>query len=304
MPVIVVLSDCPPKLRGDMSKWFFEINTGVYVGNISTRVRENLWKRITDNIGHGHATMVYSASGEQHMDFRVHNAYWEPVDFEGIKLMRRPNQKILPKDQGRRTSFSDAAKYRMISAKAKNPDELSAFHAASYVVLDIETTGLEATKDEIIEIGAILIDRGKETGQMEKLVQCRSEIPTEITRLTGISRENLEQSGVSLKNAVEQLLDFAEDLPFVCHNASFEKSFLQEACRSLDMKMENRYIDTFKLAQLLLPDLENYKLSTLVNFFGFDSTTKHRALSDCKVTYGVYTKLIELAFPQSRNSEY
>ena len=50
--VVVVLTDCPPKLRGDLSKWFFEINTGVYVGNVSARVRERIWKRICENIKH------------------------------------------------------------------------------------------------------------------------------------------------------------------------------------------------------------------------------------------------------------
>ena len=88
--VVVVLTDCPPKLRGDLSKWLFEINTGVYVGNISARVRELLWERICDNVQHGQATMVYSAQGEQKLEFCVHNTSWKIVDFDGIKLMRRP----------------------------------------------------------------------------------------------------------------------------------------------------------------------------------------------------------------------
>ena len=62
--VVLVLTDCPPKVRGDLSKWLFEINTGVYVGNISARVRELLWNRICENIRQGQATMVYSAAGE------------------------------------------------------------------------------------------------------------------------------------------------------------------------------------------------------------------------------------------------
>lgn len=71
--IIVVLTDCPPKLRGDLSKWLFEINTGVYVGNVSARVREALWIRICETVQQGQATMVYPAPGEQKMEFRVHN---------------------------------------------------------------------------------------------------------------------------------------------------------------------------------------------------------------------------------------
>ena len=88
--VVITLSDCPPKVRGDLSKWLFEINTGVYVGNLSARVRQELWQRICENLKNGRATMVYSAPGEQQMRFEIHNSLWQPVDLDGIKLMRRP----------------------------------------------------------------------------------------------------------------------------------------------------------------------------------------------------------------------
>ena len=44
--IVIMLSDCPPKVRGDLSKWLCEINTGVFVGNVSSRVREEVWQRI------------------------------------------------------------------------------------------------------------------------------------------------------------------------------------------------------------------------------------------------------------------
>ena len=89
--LIIVLTDCPAKLRGDLSKWLFEINTGVYVGRVSARVREELWSRICEYLKHGQATMVYPAAGEQKMEFRVYNTTWEIADYDGIKLMRRPS---------------------------------------------------------------------------------------------------------------------------------------------------------------------------------------------------------------------
>lgn len=87
---VVILTDCPPRLRGDLTKWLLEINTGVYVGRVSARVRDQLWERICANVKTGRATMVFRASNEQRMDFRVHNTTWQPVDFDGVKLMRRP----------------------------------------------------------------------------------------------------------------------------------------------------------------------------------------------------------------------
>ena len=89
--IVVVLTDCPPKLRGDLSKWLFEINTGVYVGRVNARIREALWNRICENLKHGQATMVYPSQCEQKMEFRVHNTSWEIADFDGLKLMRRPS---------------------------------------------------------------------------------------------------------------------------------------------------------------------------------------------------------------------
>ena len=55
--IVIMLSDCPPKVRGDLSKWLCEINTGVFVGNVSSRVREEVWQRICENIKSGQATM-------------------------------------------------------------------------------------------------------------------------------------------------------------------------------------------------------------------------------------------------------
>ena len=92
------MTNCPPSLRGDLSKWLCEINTGVYVGNVSSRVRDAIWDRVCENLKNGQATLVFNTNNEQRMDFRTHNTSWEAVDFEGIKLMRRP----LPRTQPRR----------------------------------------------------------------------------------------------------------------------------------------------------------------------------------------------------------
>ena len=65
MPMTVVtLTNVPSSLRGDLTKWLQEISTGVYVGNINARIREELWKRIIDNIKQGQATMSYAKRNE------------------------------------------------------------------------------------------------------------------------------------------------------------------------------------------------------------------------------------------------
>ena len=91
--IVITLTDCPPKVRGDLSKWLLEISTGVYVGNLSARVRDELWGRICEHVKDGRATMVYSSNGEQKLDFAIHNTSWLPVDYDGIKLVRKPGIK-------------------------------------------------------------------------------------------------------------------------------------------------------------------------------------------------------------------
>ena len=72
------MTNCPPSLRGDLSKWLCEINTGVYVGNVSSRVRDAIWDRVCENLKNGQATLVFNTNNEQRMDFRTHNTSWDP----------------------------------------------------------------------------------------------------------------------------------------------------------------------------------------------------------------------------------
>ncbi len=109
--LVVVLSSCPPALRGDLTRWLLEISAGVYVGKVSARVREHLWERITSSVQTGRALMVFSTNNEQGLDFKVHRHQWQPVDFDGVSLMRRPSaaaQKKVQLKQG----WSKASKYR------------------------------------------------------------------------------------------------------------------------------------------------------------------------------------------------
>lgn len=110
--IVITLNDCPIALKGDLTKWLLEISPGVYVGQVSARVRDNLWDRVCALIKDGKATMVYSAKNEQHLDFRVHGNEWEPIEFDGIKLILRPSTARIKKLEKLRVGYSKASKYR------------------------------------------------------------------------------------------------------------------------------------------------------------------------------------------------
>ena len=87
---VVVLVAVPPGLRGHLTRWLLEIAPGVFVGTITARVREHLWQRVTRYVADGgRAVMVYPARNEQGLAFQVTGGPWEPVDYEGLTLIRR-----------------------------------------------------------------------------------------------------------------------------------------------------------------------------------------------------------------------
>lgn len=150
MPMTVVtLTSVPSSLRGDLTKWLQEISTGVYVGNINVRIRKELWKRIVDNIKDGQATMSYAKRSETGYDCIVHNTNRKVIYYDGIPLVFIPNE-TTPKEP-QKLGFSNAAKYEKIKRNNKHKKNIN----EEYVVVDLETTGINAEKDKIIEVAAI-----------------------------------------------------------------------------------------------------------------------------------------------------
>ncbi len=293
--IVITLSDCPPKVRGDLSKWLIEINTDVYVGQVSARVREELWKRICENLHTGRATMVFHTIGEQHMDFRVHNTTWEPVDFDGLKLMRRPLPSAREQSQAMvlEKGFSKAAKMQKVD-RIKRARKRS-LKEDSYIVLDVETTGLSCAVHEIIEIAALSIVHDAVEAELSMLVQCQTSLPENISKLTGITDKMLQQQGIPLYQALLQFIAFVGNRSIVCHNAAFDFGFLHAACQRVGLSMfHNPCIDTLTLARRKVFDVVDYKLNTVADHFSMDTSNHHRALADCYLTYGIYKKLNEL----------
>lgn len=91
--IVLVLSGCPPSLRGDITRWLFEISTNVFVGRVTARVRDKLWDRVIRSCKDGQATLVYSTNNEQRFDYRTHNSKREVLDLDGIKVMMMPSTK-------------------------------------------------------------------------------------------------------------------------------------------------------------------------------------------------------------------
>lgn len=284
------MTNCPPKLRGDLSKWLCEINTGVYVGNVSSRVRDALWDRVCQNLKNGQATLVFTAAGEQRMAFRTHNTTWETVDFDGIKLMRRPLPKSEVESTTLKPGFSKAAQQQYAR---RSSGKLNSSQKETYTVIDLETTGLKAASDTIIEYGALRVRDGEPVEELSLLVHCETPLPAVITELTGIQNSDL-QNGMEERAALEKFLAFIGNDPLVGHNISFDMEFLRAACKKHGLPIPaNRCTNLVQLARRRLYHVTNYKLLTLAQHFQLADRVEHRALPDCRLIWRIYCKLNE-----------
>ncbi len=289
--IVMSLENCPLALRGDLTKWLLEISPGVYVGQISARVRDNLWKRVCDECQNGRATMVYSARNEQHLEFRVHNAPWEPIDFDGVRLMLHPNASYVRDSGKRRSGFSDASNWDSTRRSTRNQSNSI---PSTYVVLDIETTGTDIDKDEIVEICALKIEHGIESDCLCSFVRGARFLPKHVEKLTGITIQDLEE-GKELADLLDQLLDFIEDYPLVMHNAPFDMRLLENALEECGFdELENQSVDTLAMARRRLPKAPSYRLGDLCDSLGIEHVGLHRARPDCIATNLLFKALMRM----------
>lgn len=292
--VVITLTDCPAALRGDLTKWLLEINTGVFVGRVSARVRENIWERVKKFSKNGKATMVFRAKNEQHLDFKVYNSEWEPIDFDGIKLMLRPSPSRTKKLSEVRLGYSKASRYQAIKRRTTQTSGVRSF-PVSYVVVDLETTGLSPQGSEIIEIGALKVVEHNVVDTFSILVQSKEPIPPKIEKLTGITDFVLQKEGRELSYALSRFIDFIGKDAIIAHNAEFDKGFLHEACKKVSFDpISNRFIDTLTLSRNLALNVKRHTLKALGEYFEIEVNSAHRGLTDCFTTKVVYENLIKM----------
>lgn len=298
MPLTVItLKNSPPSLRGDLTKWMQEISIGVYVGNFNTKIREELRDRVVESVGSGEATMTYAYRNEIGYKFETHNSNKISIDFDGIPLVFTPNN---PKENKKenKLGFSKTAKMR----KAKKYSGLkSQEKTKAYVIIDLETTGLDPINDRIIEIGAIRI--GKEIKEYSTIIRQEMKIPEKIRDLTGISEEDIKK-GKDEKRAINELLLFIGEDTLVGYNINFDIKFINEALKRQEKpKVKNMTYDVMKYVKNDKLFLKNYKLEMVVKEYGINEKVPHRALEDARITQKLIGKLEKLTKRLENQSE-
>ena len=177
-----------------------------------------------------------------------------------------------------------------VISNSKKAEILSLF-VDSYTVVDIETTGLNPVKNEIIELSAIKITNNMPEKVFSTLIKPKNPISGFITSLTGISNL-MVQNETSIEDVMQSFYDFVGESIILGHNVHFDMNFIRaNSKRILNKNFPNKTLDTLKLARKILSDVPNYKLDTLAKYYNISTEGHHRGLTDCQITNKLYQNL-------------
>ncbi|MCX2731013.1 DEDD exonuclease domain-containing protein [Saccharopolyspora sp. NFXS83] len=172
-------------------------------------------------------------------------------------------------------------------------------HQATFVVVDLETTGGSAQRDAVTEIGAVKVRGGEVLGEFATLVDPGCEIPPMVVSITGITGA-MVHGAPRFDSVLPAFLEFSRDSVLVAHNAPFDIGFLRAHCDKLDLTWPKpQVLCTAKLARRVLSrdETPNHKLGTLARVLHARTTPVHRALDDARATVDVLHALLERLGP-------
>lgn len=167
---------------------------------------------------------------------------------------------------------------------------------AAYVVVDLEATGSLIGVDKIIEVGMALVRGGEVVDRFNSLVRCTRSVSPHVRRLTGIDSDELKQAPALSEIAprIAGILRAAD--VFVAHDVWFDLAFLRWELSRLKIEMPPLVsLCTLRLARILWPDLEGWRLKDLAARFTVTLEHPHRAGDDALATAGVLLRELELA---------
>ena len=161
------------------------------------------------------------------------------------------------------------------------------------VVFDIETTGFSATRDRIIEIGAVKVIEGKIVDKYSTFVNPDIPIPFEIENLTHITDEMVMDAPM-IDVILPQFLEFCKGCILVAHNASFDVGFIRTKAAEMQIETDFTVVDTVGLARMLLPKLNRFKLNVVAKELHVSLESHHRAVDDAGATAEIFVKFIAM----------
>src|SRR5690625_1648810 len=164
----------------------------------------------------------------------------------------------------------------------------------TYVVFDVETTGLSSMYDTIIELAGVKLQDGEVIDTFESFANPHRTLRDKIIEITGITDDMLV-GAPEVDDVLKRFHEWVGDSVLVAHNATFDIGFLNQGYSKIDIdKITNPIIDTLELARFLLPELGNHRLNTLCKNMQVELTKHHRAIYDAEATAELFWKFVIL----------
>lgn len=287
MPMTVItLKSVPQSLRGDLTRWMQEIATGVYVGNFNSRIREYLWNRVKETMGHGEASMSFAARNEFGYDFITENTLRSVIDYDGLPLIFIPKESS--ESTGLTRGFSNAAKFH----RARNPVKRKVKERAkSYVIINVVTDGLDVQQNHILEIGAICCENGEESS-FHELIAYAGGLPEHITNMNGITCAMLQQDGKPIEQVLAAFREFIGERELIGYHVGFDIDCLNRELEKYGLGyLNNRVHDLLPIIRKEQIFQEDYKLETSLKSYGISENVPYRALGKAELVKCLAQKL-------------
>ena len=166
-----------------------------------------------------------------------------------------------------------------------------------FVAFDLETTGLDSRKDQIIEIGAVIMKNGVEVDRYQTFVDPKQKLSAITSELTGITDAMLK-GAPTIDQVLPEFLKFVGDRVLVAHNADFDTGFVQTACKKLGYDYRYTSVDTLVLSKVLMPALKKFKLNLVADALNLPEFRHHRAADDAAICGMIMVKFAQMLAQQ------
>lgn len=163
----------------------------------------------------------------------------------------------------------------------------------NYIILDVETTGLDRDFDKIIEIGMLKVENGIITDRYETLVNPCIHIPSAASNVNGIYDKDVFDAPI-IEDIIGTVSNFIDNFSIVGHNTNFDIAFIAREMNENGIEKHLYYYDTISICKDISLPVPNHKLETVMKYFEIKETQTHRAIDDAEVTLAVLQKCIAL----------
>ena len=215
----------------------------------------------------------------------------------------RDNRSLKPGETRTKTYKTEKILKDMLdieAAKQKNKkyfEDLEALSSGTYIVADIETTGISIQhRSEIIEIAALKIQNGKIADVFSKFIKPNVKISAKTTELTGITQEMVDDAE-PFHIVLREFFSFIGAVPIVFHNAQFDwNNFLVPFFKKIMLFPENKVVDSLKIARSMFPELSSHKLNILSEHLDIHKEGDfHRAIYDTEILHEIVLVMLDKA---------